>query len=75
MKLVADRLNVWLLMAVMLIASVLPTFGEITLNPTNAFSTAEGGFNHTGAIGLGMLTISVLVGAMLFGWRLKSRGR
>lgn len=65
----------WLIAVAAFLFLGLTCFGQVSLNPSNAFATATDGANYTGGIGLSMLTVSVLVGALLWGWKLKSRGR
>lgn len=58
------------------IAAATAANAAITVDPTNAFSSAENGFNYGGGLGISLLTIAVVLGALMFGWRLKSgRGK
>lgn len=77
MKVVFGRLATWAMLIVAFIGLfALNTFGAITVDPTNAFSAAESGFNYGGGLGISLLTIAVVLGAIMFGWRLKSgRGK
>lgn len=48
----------------------------ITINPSNVLANAEAGFNYGGGIGISILGVLVVLGALMMGWRLKSgRGK
>lgn len=48
----------------------------ITVDPSNVLANAESGFNYGGGIGISVLGVLVVLGALMMGWRLKSgRGK
>lgn len=64
------------MLAAALVVMILPAMGAITVNPSNALSSAEDGFNYGGELGISLLTIAAVVGAIMFGWRLRhGRGK
>lgn len=76
MKLVYNRAVTWLIAVCILVLTGMSAFAQITVNPSNAFASAEDGFNYGGGLGITLLTIAVVTGAIMFGWRLKSgRGK
>lgn len=70
-----NRAVTWLLAsAIMFLAW--NSFAAVTVDPSNAFASATDGFNYGGGLGITLLTIAVVLGAIMFGWRLKSgRGK
>lgn len=48
---------------------------DITVNPSNVVASAENGFNYGGGLGISLLTVACVLGAIMFGWRLKRGGR
>lgn len=75
-KLVYNRAVTWLIAVCCFLMFGMSAFAAISVNPSNAFSSAEDGFNYGGGLGITLLTIAVVTGAIMFGWRLKSgRGK
>lgn len=65
-----------MLMAVAVVTMPCLLQAAITVNPSNIVSSAESGFNYGGELGISLLGIACLLGAIMFGWRLKSgRGK